>query len=200
MSASRTADTTEVVGTRPSPRQAWARGVLLLVGGLVVVVLVEPVGPEKLYVMPLVIGLTYLASSVAGGRSGGLWVPGLIVTAWGVATTTVLSGTISVDFTAAAVVAIGLGAVVATQLPRVGIPCNPLAIAVVVAAVGALELLEAQAGGVFVDGWPWGVFLVLGGLWELRPAMTRPRGLLTRTATPGAVAGKGMRRSPGFPW
>jgi len=170
-----TAGTAGVVGTRPSPRQAWARGVLLLLGGLVVIVLIEPVGPEKLYVMPLVLGLTYIASAVAGGRSGGLWVPGLIVTAWGFATTTVLSGTINVDFTAAAVLAIGLGAVVATQLPRVGIPCNPLAIAVVVAAIGALELLEAQAGDVFVDGGPWGVFLVLGGLWELRPAMTRPR-------------------------
>lgn len=151
MSASSSFGTTEVGGARPSSRQAWARGVLLVVGGLVVVVLIKPVGPEKLYVMPLVLGLTYLASAVAGGRSGGLWVPGLIVTAWGVATTTVLSGAISVDFTAAAVLAIGLGAVAATQLPRVGIPCNPLAIAV---AVGALELLEAQAGGVFADGWP----------------------------------------------
>jgi len=106
--------------------------------------------------MPLVIGLTYLTSSVAGGRTGGLWVPGLIVTAWGVATTTVLSATISVDSTADAVLAIGLGALVATQLPRVGIPCNPLTITAVVAAVGTLELLEAQAGGVFADGWPWG--------------------------------------------
>jgi hypothetical protein len=166
------AETSERVRPRPTRVQALARGLLLLVGGLVVIVLVEPVGPAKLYVMPLVLGVTYLLSSAAGGRSGGLWVPGLIVTAWGVATTTVLSGTLSVDFTAAAVLAIGVGAIAATQLPRAGIPCNPLAIAVVVAAIGALELLEAQAGGVFADGWPWGVFLVLGGLWELRPAMT----------------------------
>ncbi len=51
---------------------------------------------------------------------------------------------------------------------------DPLAIAVIVAAIGALELLEAQVGGIFVQGWPWGTFLVLGGLWELRPALTRP--------------------------
>lgn len=162
----------ERVRLRPTRAQAWARGVLLLIGGLVVIVLIEPVGPAKLYVMPLVIGLTYLLSSAAGGRSGGLWVPGLIVTAWGMATTTVLSGTLGLDFTAAAVLAIGVGSIAATQLPRAGIPCNPLAIAVVVTAIGALELLEAQAGGVFVDGWPWGVFLVLGGIWELRPAVT----------------------------
>ena len=173
-SDARAAEPTDRVRPRPTRARAWARGVLLLAGGLVVIALVEPVGPARLYVMPLVIGLTYLLSAAAGGRSGGLWVPGLIVTAWGVATTTVLSGTVGIDFTAAAVLAIGVGAVAATQLPRAGIPCNPLAIAVVVTAIGALELLEAQAGGVFVDGWPWGVFLVLGGIWELRPAVTGP--------------------------
>ena len=123
--------------------------------------------------MPLVIGLTYLTSSVAGGRTGGLWVPGLIVTAWGVATTTVLSATISVDFTAAAVLAIGLGALVATQLPRVGIlqPAHDHR-----GCGGGWHPGAARGAG------RWclrgrvavGVFLVLGGLWELRPAVTRP--------------------------
>lgn len=169
---------------RPTIGQAIARGVLLLLGGLLVIVLVAPVGSLRLYWMPLIIGLTYLASSVAGGRSGGLWVPGLVVTAWGVATTTVLSGVISTDFTATTILAIGVGATAATQLPRIGIPCNPLAIAVVVFLIGALELLEAQAGGIFVQGWPWGVFLVLGGLWELRPAVTRPGAAATRPAHP----------------
>ncbi|MEJ7744333.1 MAG: hypothetical protein WKF73_18415 [Nocardioidaceae bacterium] len=158
----------------PSTLQAVARGVLLLIGGLVVILVVEPVGPKMLYWMPLIIGLTYLVSSIAGGRSGGLWVPGLMVTAWGVATTTVLSGTIRADFTATTILAIGIGAILATQLPRFGIPCNALAIAVIIFLIGGLELLEAQAGGIFVKGWPWGVFLVLGGLWELRPAVTRP--------------------------
>ncbi len=158
----------------PTTAHAVARGVLLLLGGVLVILVVQPVGPQPLYWMPLIIGLTYLASSAAGGRSGGLWIPGLIVTAWGVATTTVLSETIQADFTATTILAIGIGAILATQLPRVGIPCNPLAIAVIVAAIGGLELLEAQVGGIFVQGWPWGTFLMLGGLWELRAAVTRP--------------------------
>jgi len=107
----------------PSTRQAVARGVLLLIGGLVVILVVEPVGPKMLYWMPLIIGLTYLVSSIAGGRSG-LWVPGLMVTAWGVATTTVLSGAIRADFTATTILAIGIGAILATQLPRVGFPAT----------------------------------------------------------------------------
>ena len=154
-------------------RRALGRGILLLVGGIAVILLIEPIGPKKLYWMPLIIGLTYLASSAAGGRSGGLWVPGLMVTAWGIATTTVLSGTVDVDFTAAAILMIGVGALAATVLPRFGIPCNRVALAAIMTAIGALELLEAQAGGVFADGWPWGVFLMLGGLWELRPAAIR---------------------------
>lgn len=155
------------------PRAA-ARGLILLIGGLVVVLAVEPVGGKKLYWMPLIIGLTYLISSAAGGRNGGLWVPGLMVTAWGIGTTTVLSGTIHVDFAAATIFAIGIGAIAATALPRFGIRCNPLAIAAIIAAIGLLELLEAQVGGALVDGWPWGVFLAAGGLWELRPSVTRP--------------------------
>ncbi len=35
------AGTTAVVSARPPPPQVWARGVLLLIGGLVVAVLVE---------------------------------------------------------------------------------------------------------------------------------------------------------------
>ena len=159
---------------RPIVGRAVLRGVLLLLGGLVVILTIEPVGGKHLYWMPLIIGLTYLAASAAGGRGGGLWVPGLMVTAWGIATTTVLSGTIRVDFTAATIFAIGVGAILATFLPRFGVPCNPQAIAIIVAAIGGLELLEAQVGGALVKGWPWGLFLVLGGLWELRPALTRP--------------------------
>lgn len=79
-----------------------------------------------------------------------------MVTAWGVATTTVLGGAVHADFTATTILAIGIGAILATQLPRVGIPCNPLAIAVIIFLIGGLELLEARAGGIFVQAWPWG--------------------------------------------
>lgn len=167
--------TIQTAGRRPTALRATARGALLLVGGVAVILVIQPIGVKQLYWMPLIIGLTYLASSVAGGRSGGLWVPGLMVTAWGVGTTTVLSGTIKVDFTAATILAIGIGAIAATLLRRFGIPCNPLAIAVIVAAIGGLELAQAQLGGVLADGWPWGAFLAAGGVWELRPSLTRPQ-------------------------
>lgn len=166
---------TRTVPVPPSPTriQALSRGAILFLGGLLVVLLIKPVGPQELRWMPLIIGLTYLTASAAGGRSGGLWVPGLMVTCWGISTTTVLSGTIRTDFAAAAIFAIGIGAVLATFLPRFGIPCNPLAIAVIMAAIGALELTQFEFGGVLNDGWPWGAFLAAGGLWELRPGVWR---------------------------
>ncbi len=170
MSITNGRDTATSTPPGPTTTHAVARGVLLLLGGVVVILVVAPVGPKSLYWMPLIIGLTYLASSAAGGRSGGLWVPGLIVTAWGVATTTVLSGTIQADFTATTILAIGIGAILATQLPRVGIPCNPLAIAVIVAAIGALELLEAQVGGIFCPG------VALGDVPRTRRALGTPAG------------------------
>lgn len=77
----------------PSSLQAVARGDLLFVGGLVVTLAVEPVGPKKPYWVPLIVGLTYLVSSAAGGGSGDLWLP-VFGDGLGVGTTTVPSGTI----------------------------------------------------------------------------------------------------------
>lgn len=163
---------------KPEPARAIGRGVALLVGGLVVILAIEPIGPKLLYWMPLIIGLTYLVSSAIGGRSGGLWVPGFIVTGWGLAVLAILSGSLGDagrDFAPGTLIGIGVGAVLAVLvLPRLRIPCNPLAVAVVVLAIGVLEQFQFVVGGATQDAWPWGVLLVLGGLWELRPSVTRP--------------------------
>ncbi len=162
----------------PGPARAIGRGAALLVGGVALILLVAPIGGLELFWMPLIIGLTYLASSAAGGRSGGLWVPGFIVTSWGVSVLAILSGTIGEagrDFASGTLIGIGVGAVLAVLvLPRLGIPCNALAVAVIVLAIGVLEQFQFLVGGATADAWPWGVLLVLGGLWELRPSLTRP--------------------------
>lgn len=159
------------------------RGLLLLVGAVVVAAVIQPVGHAQLYWMPLIIGISYLAASAVGGRTGGLWVPGMMITFWGAADVLVLSGTWHVDFPSAAITGIGLGAVLALGLTRVGIPVNPAAIAVNIALIGLLELAEAQIGGDLLKGWPWALLLAVGALWELRPAITFPR-----STAPSAVA------------
>ncbi len=142
--------------------------------------MIEPVGSAQLYWMPLIIGVTYLIASAVGGRTGGLWVPGLMVTFWGLADVLVLSGTWHIDFASAAITGIGVGAVLSLGLVRLGLPVNPTAIAVNLLLIGLLELAEAQVGGALVKGWPWALLLVVGALWELRPAVTFPTSTLGR--------------------
>ena len=166
------------------------RGLLLIVGALVVGLVIEPVGSADLYWMPLIIGLTYLAASAAGGSTGGLWVPGLMVTFWGLADVLVLSGTWHVDFASAAISGIGIGAVLSLGLARLGVPVHPAAIAVNLLLIGLLELAEAQIGGPLRDGWPWALLLLLGALWELRPAVT-----LAQSSSGGHVARRAAGRA-----
>ncbi len=152
------------------------RGVLLLLGALAVGLVIKPVGNASLYWMPLMIGLSYLLASLVGGKTGGLWVPGFMITFWGLADMLVLSGRWHIDFASAAITGIGVGAVIAlVLLPRVDIRVTPAAVAVNLLLIGLLELGEAQLKGPLVKGWPWALLLVVGALWELRPSVTFPR-------------------------
>ena len=167
-----TAGTAGTAGTKELGRLR-GRGAVLMVGAVATGLFIAPVGGLGLYWMPLFVGVSYLTASLVGGRTGGLWVPGLMVTFWGLADVLVLSGTLQVDFPSAAIVGIGLGAVFSV-LPRFGIPVTVLALAVNTLLIGVLELAEAQLGGALVDGWAWGLLLVIGALWESRPSVTMP--------------------------
>ncbi len=152
-----------------------ARGAVLVLGAVLTSVLIAPVGGLSLYWMPLFVGVSYLAASAVGGRTGGLWVPGLMVSFWGLADVLVLSGTLHVDFASAAITGVGLGALAAVLvLPRVGVPVTVLSLAVNTLLIGLLELAEAQVAGVLVDGWAWGLLLLAGAVWESRPSVTMP--------------------------
>ncbi len=164
------------------------RGLLLIVGALVVGLVIKPVGSADLYWMPLIIGLTYLVASAVGGSTGGLWIPGMMVTFWGLADVLVLSGTWHVDFASAAITGIGIGAVLSLGLARLGMPVNPAAIAVNLLLIGLLELAEAQIGGALTKGWPWALLLLLGALWELRPAV------ILRNSSPAGTSPADVRQ------
>ena len=174
MTAGTAGTATGTAGTRELGRLR-GRGAVLMVGAVATGLFIAPVGGLGLYWMPLFVGLSYLTASLVGGRTGGLWVPGLMVTFWGLADVLVLSGTLRVDFPSAAIVGIGLGAVLSVLLlPRFGIPVTVLSLAVNTLLIGVLELAEAQLGGALVDGWAWGLLLVIGALWESRPSVTMP--------------------------
>jgi hypothetical protein len=68
-----------------SPGDMRRRGLVLLAGAAVIVLLVQPVGALPYYWNPLIVGLAFVAAAAATGPRSPLWGAGLVVSAWGVA-------------------------------------------------------------------------------------------------------------------
>lgn len=152
---------------------ARRRAIPLLLAGVVLVLVIAPIGPLRLFWVPLLGGVGYLLAAAAGGRRGALWVPGVVVTLWGAAEAVALSGAVTVNDAAAALTGLGVGVLVAALLPRVGIPVSPLGIAVPAVLVGVFALLVAHGPTIFSRGWLYGALIGLWGVWELRPQPSR---------------------------
>lgn len=128
------------------PTSARWRWIPALLGALVVSLAVVPIGPLPFYVTPLILGLTYLAAAAVGGRRATLWAPGLIITAWGCGVLLVFSGTLTADFPAVAVTALGIGAAMAALMGRAGFRVDSIAIALSVLFAGLTELVASLWG------------------------------------------------------
>lgn len=144
-------------------------GAVLLVGALLVSVIVGPVGPAKLYWMPIILGVSYLLAGAVAGRRSLFWAAGLIVSSWGLAVLLLLRGTWTTDFSGTTVAAIGVGLVLAALLPRVGVEVSLASLAIPVLLIGVFEFLQAESLDVFSKGWLFGLILALRGIYDLRP-------------------------------
>lgn len=167
------AETPAVPATR---RRRW---VPVLVGALVLALAVEPVGGLPFYSTPLILGLVYLAAAAVGGPHATLWAPGVVITFWGAAVVAVFSDTITADFTAVAVTALGVGATAAALLGRLGFGVDPLAVGLSVLFAGLTELVASLGVDVLGYGWFYGALLgvwVLADLTGLSPARRGGRG------------------------
>ena len=151
----------------PSARRR--SGAVLLAGALLVSFVVAPGGTAKLYWMPIILGVSYLSAAAVGGKGSPHWAVGLILSSWGLAVLLLLRGTWTTDFAGTAVMAIGVGLVLAALLPRVGIAVSPALLALPVLLIGVFEFLQAESSDVFSKGWLYGVILGLRGLYDLRP-------------------------------
>lgn len=150
-----------------------ARGVALVVGALVILALVETKA-IAFYWFPVLTGLTYLAAAVAGRSRGALWGPGFVTTSVGLAAALWLSDgrpADSFEFLALAVMALGLGGVLATLVGRArGFEVGAMSVSLAVLLFGLFALLEQQAvKPVAGHAWPYAVLLVVWGAYELRP-------------------------------
>lgn len=151
-----------------------ARGIALIVGAIVIVALIET---ELIpyYWFPTLTGLTYLAAAAAGRSRGTLWGPGLVITSVGLGAALWLRDGRSGDsfqFLALAVMALGLGGVLAALLSQVkGFSISAMSVAMPVLLFGVFALLEQQAISPFAgQSWAYAALLAAWGAVELRPA------------------------------
>ena len=150
------------------------RGIALIAGALLILALIET-ETIPFYWFPALTGLTYLAAAAAGRSRGTLWGPGFVITSVGVAAALWLrDGQMpdSFQFLALAVMALGLGGVLAALLAQVrGFSISAMSIAMPVLLFGVFALLEQQMVKPFAgQTWVYVALLVAWGAYELRPA------------------------------
>ena len=151
-----------------------ARGIALIVGAIVIVALIETEA-IPFYWFPTLTGLTYLAAAAAGRSRGTLWGPGFVITSVGLGAALWLrDGRMpdSFQFLALAVMALGLGGVLAALLGQVRhLAISPMSIALPVLLFGVFALLEQQMVSPFAgQTWVYAALLAAWGAYELRPA------------------------------
>lgn len=172
--ASTTADTS-VSDSDVTARRA--RGAALIAGAVLIAVLVEG-GILPFYWFPVLTGLTYLAAAAVSRSRGTLWGPGLVITSVGVGAALWLGDGRSPDsflFLALAVMALGLGCVLAAALGQFrGLSISAMSVGLPVLLFGVFALLEQQMVAPFAgQSWAYVALLVVWGAFELRPARQR---------------------------
>ncbi len=148
------------------------RGAALIAGAALLLVLVDAV--LSFSWVPALIGATYLAAAAASRSRGTLWAPGLVLLAVGLGTVLWETDGRPVDsfqFLALAVMALGLGGVLAALLAQLrGLSVSAMSVSLAVLLFGGFSLLEQQTVDPFTgQGWPYSLLLALYGLYELRP-------------------------------
>lgn len=167
MTTVETRRTTATAGNAPEPLSSRARrGVPLMVGGLAVLFLLEPLGflPQRGGV-PLLIGLSYVVAGLLSGKRGQLLGPGLVIAGWGLAPLTVNSGH---DFPGMFYVCMGTGMLIAALLAQRGwFRITPMSLALPVLFIGGVMYLAQYAHDALTAA--LAVLLVGWGAWQLRP-------------------------------
>jgi hypothetical protein len=139
----------------------------LLVGAALVLALLEPVGslPLRGWV-PLLVGLSYVASGLLSGRRGLLLGPGVVIATWGLAPMTVqYTGE---EFNGMFYLTLGTGLLIAALLAERGWSrITPMSLALPVLFIGGTMAIAPHVGRWLTT--VLAVLLVAWALWELSP-------------------------------
>lgn len=155
-------------GSTSEPLSTRARrGVPLILGGLAVLLLLQPIGslPNRGWV-PVLIGLSYIAAGLLAGKRGLLLGPGIVIAGWGVAPMSVeYSGT---ELAGLFYLCLGTAMLVAALLAQRGwYRITPMSLALPVLFIGGTMYVSSLVG----DKLTLVLFALLvgWGAWELRP-------------------------------
>ena len=161
----RTRDDARVGGKEPRSSRLL-RGGPLIVGAAAILLLLKPVGPLPLKGwVPILIGLSYVASGLLSGRRGLLLAPGIVIAVWGIAP---MSTNYGYDFNGMFYLTLGTGLLVAALLAERGWHrITPMSLALPVLFIGGTMAVAPHVG-------TWlttilAVLLVAWALWEMRP-------------------------------
>jgi len=144
---------------------------VLVVGGIVLLLLVRPVGPLAYSWIPLLVGLAFVAAAALTGPRSPLWGPGLVVSAYGTAEVVNLLTDVP-GAGAWTVVAIGLGGLLAAFLGGRGWAMSAAGVASPVVFIGIGQWIAGTAPGGTITWFSAGV-TVLYGVAELVTAQRR---------------------------
>ena len=143
------------------------RAVPLFVGAALVLFLLKPIGdlPLRGWV-PVLIGLSYIASGLLSGKRGVLLAPGIVIAAWGIAPMTVeYTGE---EFPGMFYLTLGTGLLLAALVAQRGFSrITPMSLALPVLFIGGTMYVAQYAKDSLTT--VLAVLLVAWGAFELRP-------------------------------
>ena len=157
-------------GTPETLSSRLGRGGPLIIGAVLVLLLLKPIGPLPIKGwVPILIGLAYIASGLLSGRRGLLLGPGIVLAAWGVAP---MSTNYGGDFPGMFYLTLGTGLLIAAVLAQRGWHrITPMSLALPVLFIGGTMFVASLVGtwlttilAVLMVGW---------GLWEMLPQASR---------------------------
>lgn len=167
--------------TSPTREVRLRRGGVLVAGAAIYAALVY--GPLEFLWTPLLIGLAYLGAAAAGGRHGGMWATGLVLTGWGLGV--VLTNKVDLGLSTADGYLIGIGAaaVAAGLLASRGFAVDLVAVGATTVFAGLIHTLAGDPVQALVEPWPYVALLGLVGAVNLVLAFL-PQRAVERSAEP----------------
>ena len=133
-------------GEHRPPAVRLRQGLALLAGG-VVLALVAGAEADRVYLVPIGLGLSYLAAAALGGRRGGSWPTACVLLGWGAAVVWAREGRPDLDIAGLYLLGAGVGATIAVVLARRGFAADPLGAVATVAFAGLALALSPRWDG-----------------------------------------------------